>query len=352
MSARIVTSAKSADAADVFAAATSLLNNRDLIQAIDRLDLAESLGYPRNECASARWQCRMLLGEFENAWKESDRIAEASTYDPNRFWDGTSWRNRKVMLRCLHGLGDTIQFIRYAPLLRKICSSLTVQTHPELVRLLETVEGIDHVVSWGPAFPNDHTSWEMQMEVTELPFAFRTTLASIPASTPYFSIPEEMNAWAFQKLGNGTSLRVALVWESGPYNPARSIPAALLTPLLQIATCQFYCVHEQPTAISLAHYPSLTNIVENVTDVLTTASLLTHMDLVITVDTMVAHLAGALAIPVWIMLPATADWRWMIGRNDSPWYPRARLFRQEQAGDWVALLRQVQHELETVAAAS
>ena len=338
-------SAPSAKASEFLSDAASFLESRDLTRAIERADIAERLGHDPNECASLRWQCWMLLGEFENAWKESDSISNSREYDPNRFWNGTSWSNGRVMLRCLHGLGDTIQFIRYAPLLRKTCSSLTVQTHPELVRLLEGVSGIDRVISWGPSFPEDHSVWDIQLEVTELPYAFRTAIPSIPASVPYISIPESKRAWAAERLGKRAGLRVALVWESGPYNPDRSIPQALLSPLLQATNCQFYCLHKTQTAVSLAHYPTLQNVVANLAEVLDTASLLMQMDLVITVDTMVAHLAGALNVPVWIMLPAAADWRWMIRRDDSPWYPSARLFRQKRPGDWISLIQELQPDL-------
>lgn len=342
----------STKAAEVFAEATNLLANREVLHAIERLNKAENLGYEHNECASARWQCWMLMGEFENAWKESDSISESCAYDPNRFWDGSSWSNRRVMLRCLHGLGDTIHFIRYAPMLRKTCSSLTVQTHPELVRLVQGVAGIDRVISWGPTFQEDPSTWDMQLEVTELPFAFRTTLSSIPASTPYITVPEDIRAWALQCLGMRKGLRVALIWESGPYNPARSVSPALLSPLLQVSNCQFYCVHKSESAVSLAHYPSFKNVIANIADVLITASLLVHMDLVITVDTMIAHLAGALNVPVWIMLPASADWRWMMGRSSSPWYPSARLFIQTEAGAWASVVCDIQQDLRTLAATS
>lgn len=330
----------------MFDEASNLLLKRQVRAAVELFDRAETLAYDRNECAAGRWQCWMLLGEFERAWQESDLIRKSAAHDPNRFWDGASWCNRKVMLRCLHGLGDTIQFIRYAPMLRQTCNRLTVQTHPQLVRLLAGVQGVDHVTSWGPGFPDDHSEWELQMEVTELPMAFRTTVLNIPSSFPYIHVPDETVTWASRWFGDRDgSLRVGVVWEAGDWDTARSIPLNIFSELFRASNCQFYSLQKTARASDLAAYPTLRNIEANSIDVLDTASLMTHLDLVITVDTMTAHLAGALNIPVWIILPNRADWRWMLQTNYSPWYRRARLFRRSTT-DWLPLINELLSNLE------
>ena len=138
----------------------------------------------------------MLLGDFERAWHESDFISAKIFTDPNRYWDGRPWKGQHLMLRCLHGLGDTIQFIRYAAVLKQHCCSLTVQTHPQLVTLLQGVPGIDRVCTWGSSDLEDTSDWDLQMEVTELPRALRTTVGTIPATVPYIRVPKERIEWA------------------------------------------------------------------------------------------------------------------------------------------------------------
>lgn len=130
---------------EVFAQAQELLLRREVTEAIECFDSAQRFGHDVRECAASRWVCWMLLGRFENAWLESDIIAEQGVGDSSQFWRGESWVGKRVMLRCLHGLGDTIQFIRYAPLLKEACRYLAVQTHPELVSLIRGVPGVDYV---------------------------------------------------------------------------------------------------------------------------------------------------------------------------------------------------------------
>src|SRR5262249_27141241 len=136
------------------------------------------------QCASGRWTCWMLLGCFERAWRESAAIAQRGLPDPHRFWDGAPFTGKRVILRCLHGLGDAIQFIRYAPLLRRQAADLTVETHPEMVSLLRGVELVDRVITWTDCPP----AWEQQIEIMELPRALGATISTIPSTTPYIAI--------------------------------------------------------------------------------------------------------------------------------------------------------------------
>jgi hypothetical protein len=230
----------SAEASASFSEGQYLLSRRNIRLAIERFSSAQRLGYAAEECAAARWHCWMLLGNFERAWQESDFISAAGVSDPNRFWDGRPWSGRRVMLRCLHGLGDTIQFIRYAPLLKQSCGSLTVQTHPQLVTLLEGVPGIDRVCTWGSGYRESASDWDMQMEVTELPRAFRTTVATIPAAAPYIFVRKERIEWGANCVPPTGKMRVGIAWETGPWNPARSISLDELAPLLSCGGCCFY----------------------------------------------------------------------------------------------------------------
>jgi hypothetical protein len=287
----------------------------------------------------------MLVGDFERAWRESDFISAVVARDPNRYWDESHWNGQRVMLRCLHGLGDTIQFIRYAPMLKQSCRSLTVQTHPQLVTLLEGVPGIDRVCTWGPGYVENTSDWDMQMEVTELPRAFRTTLATIPAATPYIHLPKERIEWGANCLHAAGKIRVGIAWEAGPWNPARSISLDELAPLLSCQSCCFYSLQKGADLVDVQGPASVFDLEAQSADVRDTAALILNLDLIVTVDTMTAHLAGALGRRVWILLPTTADWRWMSGRSDTPWYPSARLFRQRIPGDWRGVVEELRTAL-------
>ncbi|MBV9768586.1 MAG: hypothetical protein JOZ32_03350 [Bryobacterales bacterium] len=285
----------------------------------------------------------MLLGEFEKAWRESDFISELGR-DPERFWTGQSWTGKRVMLRCLHGLGDTIQFIRYAPLLKKTCRSLVVQTHPQLVTLLDSVPGVGRVTTWADGTPGDDSEWDMHMEVNELPRAFRTTLGKIPIM-PYLRIPEQRIQWASEWFEEQGHLRIGIAWEAGHWNSSRSIPLEEFAPLFASHECQFFVLQKNAAASDFERWKTVHDLEIHAADIRDTAALILNLDLVITVDTMTAHLAGALARPVWILLPAVADWRWMLNSSATPWYPSARLFRQKRLGDWSGAIKEICAEL-------
>lgn len=324
-------------AALAFAEGNRLLESRTVREAIERFDAAEQLGYDLSECAAARWNCWMLLGDFERAWQESDRISGLGR-DPNRFWTGESWKGKRIILRCLHGLGDTVQFIRYAPMLKATCRSLIGQTHPQLVTLMETVPGVDRVITWGE---DQRSEWDLQMEVTELPRAFRTTIATIPRTIPYLNVPQERFEWASGFFPGRDCLRVGLCWQSGDWDRSRCIPLEELKPLFTCDRCDFYILQKNADPAIILRCPALHELESHASDVRDTAALIQNLDLVITVDTMTAHLAGALGKRVFVLLPRAADWRWMLERCDTPWYPSVRLFRQRETACWEDVARAV-----------
>jgi hypothetical protein len=329
-------------ACDRYSTGHQLLQARKVDEALQCFDEAQQLGYDASECAAGRWDCWMLSGRFERAWAESDCIAQCGAEDPHRFWNGEPWHGRRVMLRCLHGLGDTIQFIRYAERLRSTASSLAVQVHPELVTLLEGVPGVDFVCTWdGSSEP----AWDVQMEVNELPRIFRSTAASFPCKVPYISVPDERAYWSRHILPPQRSSRIGLVWQSGAWNLERSIPMELLGPLFASGEYEFFSLQKGAAPGALESPWPLLDLEPFETDVRNTAALMLHLDLIVTVDSMTAHLAGALGKPVWILLPFEADWRWMLERADTPWYPTARLFRQTQPGDWPSVIDSVAAQL-------
>jgi hypothetical protein len=310
---------------------------RQLTAALHHFNKAERLGYNPDECAAYRWQCWMLLGEFENAWRESDLIASRGAPDSHALWDGRPFTDKRVIIRCLHGYGDAIQFLRYAQLIRETAAKVIVETHPEMVSLLSRMPFIDHVTSWAhAALPRD--AWDQQIEVTELPRAFRTTLSTIPGAVPYLDVNP-------RHLCISRKPRIGLVWASSNWNHSRSMSLAQLAPVLSLNHLSFFSFQRGPERNELASHLHIHDTANHSPDIADTAGDLMNMDLLITVDTMAAHLAGALGRNVWILLPAAADWRWMLDRDDTPWYPTMRLFRQPSPGNWAPVIDRVACEL-------
>lgn len=301
---------------------------------------------------SERWSGWMLMGCFEQAWKETDRIEqprrEGRSSRGNMLWDGTSFRNRDVVVRCWHGLGDTIQFLRYAPALREYCNGLKVEVQPRLFELVRDIPWIDEVVV--PETIPMHSAG-VEIECMELAYAFRTTVGTIPARVPYLELPPELIRSVRHLLPATKALKVGLVWASSTWHAARSLPFDLIEPLARIPGVQLYSLQRGPEAARLAAETEcgITDLEQHFDSLLETAAVLMNLDLLITVDTMVAHLAGALARPVWLMLMHAADWRWMIARRDSPWYPTMRILRQPVPGDWASVVQQLETELASLA---
>jgi hypothetical protein len=334
-------------AAGLYRRAQSEFSNRRIPACLELLQRAELRGHSPDECAACRWNCWMLLGRFEEAWRESDAIAARAAHDPNRLWDGLPFAGKRVVIRCLHGYGDAIQFVRYASLLRCQAAGVTVQTHPQLVSLFRGMPFVDRVTTWSDGPGRRGVDWDQQIEVMELPRAFRTTSTTIPNETPYLRVEPRYRTGSF---GPRRWPRVGLLWEAGDWNPARNIPLDDLRPLLDTPGVEFYSFQRGPERKKLASCKWGRGIVDlsgDSPDVVHFAADLVEMDLVLTVDTMAAHLAGALGKAVWVLLPYEADWRWMLERCDSPWYPTMRLFRQRVRGDWSLPIRQAARELQS-----
>lgn len=311
-------------------------------EALSLFNEAERPSSHSDSCAAGRWQCYMLLGDFERAWRESDFISSRGNPDPNRFWDGRALDGKRILIRCLHGLGDTIQFIRYAPLVRSVARSVVIEAQPKLKTLLAESGLADEVITWS----EPESPWDQQLEVIELPRIFRTTLDTIPDRVPYI----HACALRVHMLSTRpTSFRVGLVWNSSAFNPARSICIEHIAPIFNVPHVTFFGLQAGPEHTELSPWSSaVIDLYDRVSTIHDTARVLKSLDLVITVDTMTAHLAGALAVPVWTMLPYECDWRWMLHRSDSPWYPTMRLFRQPEPGNWSAVVDQLVEALTAI----
>ena len=287
----------------------------------------------------------MRQGDFARAWEVSDevlqwRLEQRCDHLPRHFqwvWNGEPLKDKRVLIRCYHGLGDTIQFIRYAPLVRQSARGVAVWAQPELLPLLRTVEGIDellplHSGSLGVEFDAD-------VEVMELPHVFRSTTADLPAEIPYLHVEPA----ALPPDGN---LQVGLVWKCGDWAPERSIPVELLTPLADISGVT---IHIMQRGSGLAERPKEFGIVSGSDNLMAAAQTIAALDLMISIDSMPAHLAAALGVLTWTLLQSPSDWRWMDDREDSPWYPTMRLFRQRENGHWNEVIAAVAGDLAALA---
>jgi hypothetical protein len=244
-------------------------------------------------------------------------------------WSGAPLTGKRVLVRCYHGLGDTIQFIRYAALLKQVAAETIVWAQPELLPLLRTAVGVDHLLPLHEGSPD--VEYDVDVESMELRDVFSTTLATIPAAIPY------LHAKPGHLPRRGELLTVAVAPRTGEWDPRRTIPLSALAPLARLTGIRVLLLRAEEGPLQHEGFERATG-----TDTIVgTARLMRAVDLVISADSMPAHLAGALGVPVWTLLRRTADWRWMEGRDDSPWYPTMRLFRQEREGDWTAPVARV-----------
>jgi hypothetical protein len=293
------------------------------------------------------WLRHMRRGAWDDAWAVSDAVLRARGTAPcwhlprhqQHVWDGTSLAGRRVLVRCYHGLGDTIQFIRFAPIVRAQAAELTVWAQPALLPLLATVQGIDRLLPLHDGTPE--ADYDVDVEVMELAHVVRATPETVGGTVPYLHVEPA-------PLRRRGRLAVGVAWECGPWErETRSIPPALLAPLAAVDGVELHVLQRGPALET--RDPAL-GVVSGSDDVLEAARVVRALDLVLSVDSMPAHLAGALGVPVWTLLPHHADWRWMDGRDRSPWYPTMRLFRQPAPGAWEPVIARVATELAALGA--
>jgi hypothetical protein len=296
------------------------------------------------------WDAAMRRGAFEAAWRETDRIEAPRRADQaagrlvphpdHLLWDGAAFHGQRVLVRCNHGLGDTLQFIRFVPQLREIASHVTVLVQPHLVELLQCEAFGDVQNGWTDAAPPAH---DVQVEIMELPYAFRSTIETLPRRVPYLPLDNvRAFAGAIPPLARDGCARVGLVWGSSEWDPSRSIPLRCMEPLAHVPAVEFFGLQQGAHAEPASEAPFALSVLSPYTaHIAAAAAAMLELDLVVTVDCMIAHLAGALGRPVWVLLKREADWRWMNDRADSPWYPTMRLLRQEREGDWSGVVRLV-----------
>lgn len=283
----------------------------------------------------------LVRGEFEEGWKYYEwRWQNAPMIDrgfPQPQWRGEPLNGARILLHAEQGYGDTMQFIRYAPMVAQAGGTVILEVQGRAERLAREVEGVAEVVKTGDPLP----PFDWHVPLLSLPTAFGTTLDTIPNHTPYLRVPAEAREKIDAAIDWPTDgLRVGLVWAGNPTfrNDRfrfRSIDLSALSPLLGIDGAHFYSLQIGPEAAQLSAAPvPITDLAPLTADLADTAAAIEKLDLVISVDTAVAHLAGALDIPTWVLMPFTPDWRWLLDREDTPWYKKMRLFRQQKPGEW------------------
>ena len=302
---------------------------------------------------------RLAQGRFEEGWREYEwrrRRREAGQrilVQPE--WDGAPLEGRTILLYAEQGLGDTLQFVRYAPLVNDRGGRVVVECQKALWRLLGRCQGIDELVPQGASLP----PFDVHCPLPSLPGIFRTSLETVPAPVPYvFADRDLVEQWR-KEVSQWDGMKVGIVWKGNPkytHDRQRSIPLKCFSALALVAGVKLFSlqkgsgalVSEGESSELQGSFPVVdwtARLDEAAGPFMDTAAIIRSLDLVIAPDTSIAHLAGALGTPVWLALATVPDWRWLIDREDSPWYPNTRLFRQRRRGDWAEVFERMVEEL-------
>lgn len=301
--------------------------------------------------------CRLLLGDYERGWEKYEWRLRGKIREGPRSFTQPLWLGKEdiagktILLHAEQGYGDTIQFCRYVRHVATLGATVLLEVQPALVSLLEGLAGASQVLARGTSLP----PFDCHTPLLSLPLAFMGKLGTtIPQPDPYLVAPAaKMESWRGE-IGDADGLRIGMAWSGSPTHANdrnRSMRLTELVPLLDIAGVTFISLHQEVRdhdQALLTQTPRLRHYGPRLQDFSDTAALIATLDLVITVDTVIAHLAGALGKPVWILLAHDPDWRWLLERSDSPWYSTAKLYRQSVAGDWSSVTSQVAKDLQTL----
>ncbi|WP_420969878.1 tetratricopeptide repeat protein [Bradyrhizobium sp. B120] len=318
--------------------------------------------YPtRTELRTVLAVCLFGVGNWSAAWAEYEgRLSDPrvnrhliSTDRPR--WQGEDLAGRTILLQSEQGFGDTLQFVRYAPMVKARGGRVILRTPPVLLSLMQTVAGVDAVVSDATAAP----AFDVHLPLLSLPLIFDTQIDTVPAATPYVTPDADLVTRWRERLGgySGRGMSVGLVWQGNPghlNDQRRSIRLDLLRPLLDCPGARFVSLQIGRGREQLADFDDRildTGAQIDAASFADAAAIIGNLDLVISIDSAIAHLAGAMGKPVWILLANGSDWRWLRDRTDTPWYPQARLFRQTRPGDWAEVIERLNRELRSLAGA-
>jgi tetratricopeptide (TPR) repeat protein len=309
--------------------------------------------------ASTHWNRSLAWlqqGGYEPGWAEYEwrwrrKRTKVRPFTQPR-WDGSPLGGRTILLYMEQGLGDMIHFIRYAPLVQQRGGKVVVECPDFLMPLFSSVAGIDQLVAEKSPLP----PFDVQAPLMSLPHLLGTTLATVPAQVPYLSVPTALIERWRERLSQYSTYKIGIAWQGNPHfkwDRHRSIPLAHFALLAALPGVQLFCLQKNDgldqlrAAGNRVPVTVLTETLDAETGAFVeTGAVMKNLDLVITSDTSIAHLAGALAVPVWVALSAIADWRWLLKRSDTPWYPTMRLFRQEKLGDWPEVFARMANEIQ------
>ena len=326
--------------------------------ALQAFETARRLAPPADplavEAEFAAGTIRLALGDFAGGWTGFEarlRLPGFGFALPDQglpVWQGETLAGSTILLHAEQGLGDTLQMLRYVPLVAARGARVLLLVQPALTRLLAGWPGTDAVFGFGDPLPE----FDLRCPLMSLPHRFGTTLDTIPPMPAPLAPPAEAVAAWHRRFGDDPRRRIGLVWAGNPNHANdhnRSAPLAALAPLFEIEGVRWVSLQKDiplADAALLAAHPELLQLGDDLTDLAATAGAIAALDLVLSVDTAVAHLAGAMAKPVWLLLPYAPEWRWLGTRENSPWYPTARLFRQQAPGDWASLTTEVERAVQ------
>jgi tetratricopeptide (TPR) repeat protein len=324
----------------------------DLPAAIAWCDRALTLKPDYGNALMNRCLLQLLQGDYANGWRNYE--VRWKVFAPRAFtqplWRGEPLHGAGIVLYSEQGQGDALQFLRYVPLVQAAGGKVILDLPANLLRLAAQIPGLAGLVATGEPLP----PFDCRCPLLSLPLTLGTTLETIPAKVPYLAVPPEAKASADALPWPATGLRVGLSWTGNPTHPknrARSVPLEMLAPLFDLPGVHFFSLQMGPAAAELAALKArITDLAPVTGDMADTAAQMAHLDLIISIDTSIAHLAGALGRPLWVLLSKVPDWRWLLDREDSPWYPSARLFRQSRPGDWQPVIERVRTGLLEMAA--
>ncbi len=324
------------------------LSNKELFRYTEAIEAYTEAIKLRWDYPEAHWNLALLLllkEDFKRGWSEYEWRKKLPLYAPyirtfkEPQWEGEQdLKGKTILIYDEQGFGDAIQFIRYAKMLKDEGAKVVVECLSPLSRLFQYAMGVDQVITRGFPLP----PFDFQCSMLSLPMYFKTDLSSIPAETPYIKLPQDIVAqWQERLLDFKDKFKIGISW-AGINPPHKSCPINTLSPLFEITNLCIFNLQKGPAQEELNGLSKDINLIDFMNDskdFADTAAIMKNLDLIITVDTSIAHLAGALGLPVWVMLHYDADWRWLLKRPDSPWYPTMRLFRQPEYGNWKALLQ-------------
>jgi tetratricopeptide (TPR) repeat protein len=321
-----------------------------LDEALARYQRAQRLKPGYADAEGNEGLARLVMGDFETGWDRYearwDRPGNQRRTLPAPAWDGGDLAGKTILLHAEQGLGDAIQFVRYAALVKARGATVVFECAPSQERLFQGVAGIDRLVPAGRPLP----PFDCHAPLLGLARLLKTRLESIPADVPYLKAEPELAAAWRERLSGLARPRIGFLWRGTPKHPnhrRRSMPAAAMAGLVAGQEAGWVCLQLDPREDELAALPPIYQAGPELGDWADTAALVDGLDLVITVDTSITHLAGALGKPVWMLIPFAPDWRWLLDRADSPWYPTMRLFRQPAPGAWEPVLQQVADALKS-----